>query len=257
MKNSELKQINTDLQTLGLSVPPEVSKYQDYLRELDSIRHAEARRELQGVESVKDIRTEVEKRTDDVLRAAAKGEQIRLMRDSIHRHIDIAYIKVTDDVIEQLKPIALTAHDTIMKAADKLGDITAEAAVAAHDVKSYDQAIEAHATLETAHRVRMRLHALDAPDIDRQVLRRVYSWEFPTLAAWQAYDRLGDAGSPIANHVATARLEGVTFGWLDTNAAEKQSRALGKAQRAQREANRPAGTYEYDSARGSYVPVGS
>lgn len=87
--------------------------------------------------------------------------------------------------------------------------------------------------METAHAIRLRLHALDPTDIDRQVLRRCYTWRFESLAAWHAYDRLGNSGSPISNHVATARTNGIELEWLSTDDAEAQSRALGKAQNAE------------------------
>jgi hypothetical protein len=99
MRAQELKTLNTDLESLGLTIPTQVVKYEDYLHKLDNIRHAEARRELQGINTVDDIETEVNQRTDDVIRAAAKGEQIRLMRDSVHRHIEVAYINTTDDLM--------------------------------------------------------------------------------------------------------------------------------------------------------------
>lgn len=234
MRDQELKSLNTDIEALGFTVPTEVVKYQDYLRKLDSIRFAEGNRELQGISSVDDIEAEVDRRTDDVIRAAAKGEQIRLLKDSIHRHIEIAYINVSEDIIEALRPIATKHHDTIMKSANKLGDITTEAAVAARDLKAYDQALEAYDTLETAHRIRMRLHSLDSPDIERVLLRRVYTWRYENLQAWLAYDALPDAGTGIANHVGTARTNGITFAWLPTTDAEKQSRALGKMQAAKK-----------------------
>lgn len=241
MRAQELKTLNTDLETLGLTIPTQVVKYEDYLHKLDNIRHAEARRELQGINTVDDIEAEVNQRTDDVIRAAAKGEQIRLLKDSVHRHIEIAYINTTDDLIDQLAPLAHKAHDTIMKAADKLGTISTDAAVAARDIKSYDQAMQAFDTLETAHRIRMRLHALDAPDIERALLRRVYTWRYAHLDAWRAYDHLGDAGSPVTNHVATARTEGITFAWLSTTEAEQQSHMLGKMQTAENRGELEAG----------------
>lgn len=241
MRAQELKTLDTDIQTLGFTIPSEVVKYEDYLAKLDTIKHADARRELQGVNTVDDIEAEVNQRTDDVIRAAAKGEQIRLMRDSVHRHIEVAYINTTDDLIDELAPIAHKAHDTIMKAADKLGTISTDAAVAARDLKSYDQAMQAFDTLETAHRIRMRLHALDTPDIERQVLRRVYTWRFDNLDAWRAYDHLGDAGSPVTNHVATARTNGITFAWLTTDQAEQQSHMLGKMQTAENRGELEAG----------------
>ena len=241
MRAQELKTLDTDIQSLGFTIPTEVVKYEEYLAKLDTIRHAEARRELQGINTVDDIEAEVNQRTDDVIRAAAKGEQIRLLRDSVNRHIEVAYINTTDDLIDQLAPLVHKAHDTIMKAADKLGDITTDAAVAARDLKSYDQAVEAYDTLETAHRIRMRLHALDTPDIERQVLRRVYTWRFDNLDAWRAYDRLGDSGSGVANHVATARTEGITFAWLSTTEAEQQSHMLGKMQTAENRGKLEAG----------------
>ena len=241
MRAQELKTLDTDIQTLGFTIPTEVVKYENYLTKLDTIKHAEARRELQGINTVDDIEAEVNQRTDDVIRAAAKGEQIRLMRDSVHRHIEVAYINTTDDLIDQLAPIAHKAHDTIMKAADKLGTISTDAAVAARDIKSYDQAVEAYDTLETAHRIRMRLHALDTPDIERALLRRVYTWRYANLDAWRAYDYLGDSGSGVANHVATARTEGITFAWLSTTEAEQQSHMLGKMQTAENRGELEAG----------------
>lgn len=234
MRMNELRTLNTDIEALGFNIPTEVVKYEEYLAKLDSIRFAEGNRELQGISSVDDIEAEVDRRTDDVIRAAAKAEQIRLLKDSVHRHIEIAYIEVAEDIIEALRPIATKNHETIMKSADKLGDITTEAAVQARDLKAYDQALEAHDTLETAHRIRMRLHTLDNPDIERTLLRRIYTWRYDSLQAWRAYDALPDAGTPIANHVATARTKGITFAWLPTTDAEKQSRALGKLQAAEK-----------------------
>lgn len=213
----------------------------DYLAKLDTIKHAEARRELQGINTVDDIEAEVNQRSDHVIRAAAKGEQIRLMRDSVHRRIEVAYINTTDDLIDQLAPLAHKAHDTIMKAADKLGTISTDPAVAARDLMSHDQAMQAFDTLETAHRIRMRLHALDTPDIERQVLRHVYTWRFDNLDAWRAYDHLGDAGSPVTNHVATARTNGITFAWLTTDEAERQSHMPGKMQTAENRGELEAG----------------
>jgi hypothetical protein len=104
-------------------------------------------------------------------------------------------------------------------------------------------------TRPSKHTTLWRLHTVSAcastpsilPTLNGQVLRRVYTWRYANLDAWRAYDHLGDSGSGVANHVATARTEGITFAWLSTTEAEQQSHMLGKMQTAENRGELEAG----------------
>lgn len=253
MRSSKLSALDQNLTTLGLSLPTDVVKYRKQLTELSSLPTHEGSR---GVKHVDDIKAEIEARTLDSIMGREKANQIRLMADDINSAIDSTLIRSTEDILDTLKPIVVKAHKTILEASQKLGEMTTEAAVATDNVKAYRAAQDAWKVLDTACSIREALYSLDRPALEAGTVRALTLFRFSTLSAWEAYDRLQDAGSGAGNHALTLSTEGVEPAWLSTDEAEQQSLALGKAQRAQREANRPADTYTFDPTVGAYVSDG-
>lgn len=250
MRSSKLTALDQNLTALGLSLPTDVVTYRRQLTELSTLPTHQGRR---GVKNVNDIKAEVEARTLDAIMGREKTNQIRLMTDDINSAIDSTLVRSTEDIIDSLKPIVVKAHKTIQEASQKLGELTTEAAVATDNVKAYKAAQDAWKVLDTACSIREALYSLDRPDLEPGTVRALTMFRFTTLAAWDKYDTLPDAGTGVGNHAATLATDGIEPAWLSTDDAEAQSLALGKAQRAQREANRPADTFTFDPAVGAYV----
>lgn len=257
MRAHDIKNLTSNLEALNIPMPQRVTQLVEFSRTLANLPTSEGKRGLEGINTVDDIAAEIERRAMDAVLAKERTTQARMMQDAVERSIDTTLINATDDLIEQLRPAVTKAHATIVKATEKMnGNFNADAAIKHDAGKEYKAALDAYEVIDRAATVRTKLYRLSYPDLDRGVERAVTFWAYDTLAAWDAYQALPDAGTGAGNHALTAQTDGVTFVWATTEQAEAQSLALGKAQRAQREANRPADTYTFDPTVGAYVSDG-
>lgn len=254
MRAHDIKNLTSNLEALNIPMPQRVTRLVEFSRTLANLPTSEGKRGLEGINTVDDIAAEIERRAMDSVLAKERTTQARMMQDTVERSIDTTLINATDDLIEQLRPAVTKAHAQIVKAIEKMnGSFSADAAIQHDAGPEYKKALDAYEVIDRAATVRSKLYRLDYPSFDRGVERAVTLWSFSTLASWDAYQALPDMGSGAGNYALTAQTDGVTFVWATTDQAEQQSHALGKAQRAQREANRPADTYTFDPAVGAYV----
>lgn len=235
MRSNDLLNLKANMNSLGLTLPADVEKYESIQQKLASLPKHEGKRNLDGVNSAKDVAAEIEKRALDAVLAKERANQAQLMSDAATRSIDSTLIRETETIIDDLRPIVFKAHQTIMNAHAKMnGSLTADAAIAFDASKDYKAANAAWTVIDTAATIRAKLHTLDTPDLERGTQRALTFWRFTNLQAWKAYDALPDAGSGAANHALSAQTEGVEFAWLSTDDAEAQSHALGRMQAAER-----------------------
>jgi hypothetical protein len=233
MRSNSLMNLKANMNSLNLSMPTDIEKYESIIEKIAAVPKHTGRRGLEGV-TPKTVGEELERRALDAVLAKERANQARLMTDSAHANIDRALINATEDIIDDLRPIVLEAHRTIMDAHEKMnGNIDAETAIALDASKQYKAANDAWATIDTAATIRSTLYALDYPDFERSAERRLTLYRFHSLQAWRAYEALPDAGSGAANHALSATTDGVEPAWLSTDDAEAQSHALGKAQSAE------------------------
>lgn len=251
MRNHELLNLKADLNSLNIAVPEAIANHEQIIEAVAALPSNTGKRGLEGV-TAKTVGAEIEKRALDSILAKERVTQARLLSDTATAAIDRTLINATESLIDAMRTIVLEAHETLMNAADKLGDITPEAAVKANDAQAYNDALKAYEKINTAMKIRTRLYVLDPPSMDRGVQRALSLWSFHGLDAWNAYQALPDAGSGPSNHVLSARTEGVTFVWAGTDAAEAQSLALGKAQAEQIKGNRSTQAH-WDADEGAYV----
>jgi hypothetical protein len=221
MRSNKLNALDQNLQTLGLSLPTSITKHREQLTELSAIPSHEGKRSIKDID---DIKSAVEARALDALIARERVNQVRLLSDDINQAIDRALIRSTEDIIEMLKPKVMEAHKAIQEAAQKLGQVTTEAAVKANNVKAYKAAEEAWEVLATACAIREALYTLDRPSLEAGNVRALTLFRFTSLAAWNTYGQLPDAGSGVGNHAATLATHGIEPAWLSTDDAEAQSR---------------------------------
>lgn len=254
MRAHDINTLSSHLEALNIPMPKRVTELREFSRTLAALPASAGTKNLEGINTVDDIAAEIERRAMDSVLAKERTTQARMMQDAVERSIDTTLINTTDDLIERLRPAVTKAHAQIVKATEKMnGNFNADAAIQHDAGKEYKAALDAYEVIDRAATVRTKLYRLSYPDLDRGVERAVTFWSFATLASWDAYQALGDAGSGAGNHALTAQTDGVTFVWATTEQAEAQSLALGKAQREQREANRPADSYTFDPSVGAYV----
>lgn len=235
MRSNQLMSLKAELNSLNLTAPADIQKYESIIESVAALPSSEGKRNLNGINTSKDVAAEIEKRALDAALSKERVNQARLMTDAAHKAIDSTLIRETEDIIESLRPIAMKAHKTIMDAHTKMnGSLTADAAIEHDASKDYKAALEAWDTINTAASIRATLYTLESPDFDRAMQRQLTFWRFANLDALKAYGRLPDLGTGAANHALTASTEGITFQWLTTDQAEEQNLALGKAQAAEK-----------------------
>lgn len=233
MRANHLMNLKAELNSLGLTIPSDVEKYESIIEKIAAVPKNNGKRGLEGV-TEKTVGEELERRALDAVLAKERANQARLMTDSAHANIDRALINSTEDIIDNLRPIVLKAHKTIMDAHKTMnGTIDADTAIALDKSKEYKAANDAWATIDTAASIRSRLTTLDRPDYDRSSERTYTFWRFHSLAALKAYQALPDAGSGVANHALSATTDGVEMAWLGTDDAETQAHTLAKLQAAE------------------------
>lgn len=237
MRSNDLMNLKASLNSLNLTMPTDVEKYESIVQKLATLPTNNGKRNLDGVNTAKDAAAEVERRALDAVLARERVNQGKLMTDAANRGIDNTLTRETETIINDLRPIVMKAHATIMEAVEAMGELTADAAIATDNSKLFKAANEAWTTIDTAATIRAKLYTLDTPDLERGTQRALTFWRFTTLQAWKAYDALPDAGSGAANHALSAQTEGVEFAWLSTDDAEAQSLALGKMQAAEHKGN--------------------
>lgn len=88
MRSNQLMSLKAELNSLNLTAPADIQKYESIIESVAALPSSEGKRNLNGINTSKDVAAEIEKRALDAALSKERVNQARLMTDAAHKAID-------------------------------------------------------------------------------------------------------------------------------------------------------------------------